>query len=62
MKRRELIRHLGNHGCQLDREGSKHTRYPNPAKKKTLSVPRHSEIDDFLARKNCRALSVPMPG
>ncbi|MGH9376097.1 MAG: type II toxin-antitoxin system HicA family toxin [Terriglobia bacterium] len=62
MKRRDLIRHLERQGCQCDREGSKHTRYKNPAKNKTSSIPRHSEINNLLARKICRDLGIPEPG
>jgi Holliday junction resolvase len=29
MKRRELVRHLEQHGCELLREGAKHTVYVN---------------------------------
>jgi mRNA interferase HicA len=61
VKRRELVRHLEKHGCQFHREGSKHTQYRNLANKKTSAVPRHSEINDFLARKICRDLGIPEP-
>lgn len=59
MKRRDLIRHLEQHGCVLLREGANHTIYVNPAVKKTSSVPRHSEINNELARKICKDLQVP---
>lgn len=62
MKRRELVRHLEKHGCQLDREGGKHSQYRNPAKGKTSAVPRHAEINDILVRKICRDLEIPEPG
>ena len=61
MKRRDLIRHLAAHGCVLRREGASHTIYWNPANNQTSSVPRHTEIDDFLARKICRDLGIPEP-
>ena len=61
MKRADLIRHLKSHGCQLLREGSKHSIYTNPANNQTSSIPRHREINDFLARKICRDLGVPEP-
>ncbi|MBI3318776.1 MAG: type II toxin-antitoxin system HicA family toxin [Candidatus Omnitrophica bacterium] len=61
MKRRDLLRHLGQHGCKLLREGSRHSIYWNPASRKTSSVPRHSEINDFLAKKICRDLGIPEP-
>ncbi len=59
MKRRDLIRHLERHGCEFLREGSNHTVYVNRSARKTSTVPRHREIDDFLARKICRDLQVP---
>jgi mRNA interferase HicA len=62
MKRRELIRHLEMHGCTLLREGGKHTVYVNRAAQKTSTVPRHPEINQFLARKICRDLQVPELG
>jgi len=62
MKRRDLIRHLHTHGCDFLREGSRHTVYYNPTNNLTSSVPRHREIDEFLARKICRDLGIPEPG
>jgi mRNA interferase HicA len=35
--------------------------YLNRAARKTSTVPRHREINDFLARKICRDLEVPEP-
>ena len=48
-----------NHNCQLLREGSKHSVFYNPVNNKTSTVPRHREIDDFLAKKICRDLGIP---
>ena len=56
MKRRVLIRHLRAHHCELLREGSKHSVYFDPARLKTSAVPRHREINDYLAMKICRDL------
>ena len=61
MKRRDLIRHLEQQGCVLLREGANHTIYVNPAVKKTSSVPRHTEINNDLARKICKDLQVLQP-
>jgi hypothetical protein len=61
MKRLDLIRHLEYHGCALHREGGRHSVYVNRAAQKSSSVPRHREINDFLARKICKDLEVPMP-
>ncbi len=61
MKRRDLIRHLEKHGCELMREGGSHTVYVNRARRKTTAVPRHREINEFLARKICQDLEIPEP-
>ena len=61
MKRRELIRHLESHGCQLKREGGEHSLYHNLATGQMQAVPRHAEVADILCRKICRRLSVPDP-
>lgn len=61
MKRRELLRHLRAQGCLPLREGHRHSIYWNPATKRTSSVPRHTEVDDFLAKKICRDLDISEP-
>ena len=61
MKRRELIRHLEKHGCELLREGAKHTVYVNRKVRKSSTIPRHREINEDLASKICRGLEVPTP-
>ena len=61
MKRIDLIRHLQRHGCEFLREGGNHTMYVNRAVRKSSSVPRHAELNEFLARKICDDLQVPRP-
>ncbi len=61
MKRHDLIRHLEANGCYLLREGRRHSVFINPAIPVSSAVPRHTEINEFLARKICRDLQVPMP-
>jgi mRNA interferase HicA len=61
MKRRQLVRHILDHGCLLLREGARHSVYHNPATGKVSTVPRHTEVNDFLARKICRDLGIPLP-
>jgi predicted RNA binding protein YcfA (HicA-like mRNA interferase family) len=61
MKRQDLVRHLEAHGCALLRDRGKHSVYVNPAMNKTSAVPRHREINDFLARKICRDLGIAEP-
>ncbi len=58
MKRKDLIRHLLKNGCKFLREGAKHSVFFNPLLKKSSTVPRHTEIDNFLAKKICRDLGV----
>ncbi|MBI4820188.1 MAG: type II toxin-antitoxin system HicA family toxin [Deltaproteobacteria bacterium] len=59
MKRRSLIRHLEAHRCTLLREGSRHSVYVDSTRTRTSTVPRHTEINDFLAKKICRDLGIP---
>jgi predicted RNA binding protein YcfA (HicA-like mRNA interferase family) len=61
VKRRELIAHLEAHGCVFVREGAKHTWYVGPNQRTFATIPRHREVVDFLARKICRELGVPLP-
>jgi predicted RNA binding protein YcfA (HicA-like mRNA interferase family) len=60
VKRIDLIRHLESHGCQLLREGGSHSVFVNRFTRKSSTVPRHREIDDFLARKICKDLEIPL--
>lgn len=61
MRRRDLVRHLRTHGCELLREGGNHSVYVNRATKRATAVPRHREINEFLARKICKDLAIPQP-
>ena len=59
MRRQELLRHLRAHGCVLVREGARHSWWRNPTLNTYSAVPRHTEIDDDLARKICRDPGIP---
>jgi mRNA interferase HicA len=59
LKRAVLIRHLRANGCDLLREGRAHSVFVNRRTGRATAVPRHREIDDFLARKICRDLEIP---
>lgn len=50
MKRSEFIRQLTQEGCVLERHGARHDIYCNPTTGQKQSVPRHTEIDDALAK------------
>lgn len=58
MKRVKLIRYLNQNNCRLVREGGKHSVFLNPLTNQMSTVPRHSEINDFLAQKICRDLGL----
>jgi len=58
LKGHELISHLPEQGCRVDREGGRHTIYTNPANGAKAPVPRHGEIDHRLARKICQQLAI----
>ena len=61
MKRIDLIRHLERHGVQFLREGGNHSVYVNRSAGKVSTVPRHRDINDFLAQKICKDLQIPKP-
>jgi mRNA interferase HicA len=61
VKRVDLVRHLEAHGCVLLREGGNHSVFVNRTTRKATSVPRHREINEFLARKICRDLEIAAP-
>jgi predicted RNA binding protein YcfA (HicA-like mRNA interferase family) len=61
VKRADLIRHLRTHGCRLLREGAWHSIFVNESVGKAATVPRHREINDFLARKICADLEIDEP-
>jgi mRNA interferase HicA len=58
MKRSEFLKYLRSQGCFLLREGRKHSWWHNPSLNKRSSVPRHSEINDILAKKICKDLGI----
>jgi len=50
MKRRDLLKRLTDAGCVFVRAGARHDLYRNPKNDKQQPVPRHSEVDEALAR------------
>jgi mRNA interferase HicA len=61
MKRLDLIRHIESQGCEFFREGGNHSVYVNRTMRKSSAVPRHREINDFLAKKICADLQISKP-
>ncbi|MEK7181291.1 MAG: type II toxin-antitoxin system HicA family toxin [Patescibacteria group bacterium] len=58
MKRRDLLNYIYKNGCVFIREGARHSVFFNPATKRISTIPRHAEINNFLAKKICRDLGV----
>lgn len=61
MRRLQLLRHLEQHGCELLREGGAHSVFVNRSTRKVSTVPRHRELNDYLAAKICKDLGIPKP-
>jgi mRNA interferase HicA len=61
MKRRYLLKHLVRHGCEIVREGRRHTIIQNPANGSETQVPRHREIKTTTAKGICKDLGIEGP-
>jgi len=61
VKRRDLLRHLSQHGCALLREDGNHSWCHQPELNRRSALPRHNEINDLLVRKICSDLGIPRP-
>jgi mRNA interferase HicA len=59
VKRRDLLRYLRRHRCEVLREGANHTVFVNRRSGKVSTVPRHREVNEYLVRKICRDLDIP---
>ena len=61
MKRNQLVKHLKSCDCEFYDEGSKHSKVRNKVTGKKSTVPRHTEIDNDLAKDICKQLGIPKP-
>lgn len=59
MKRKKFLAYLTRNGCELLREGGRHSWWWNPALNTRSAVPRHTEIKDILTKKICKDLGIP---
>jgi mRNA interferase HicA len=50
MNRKKFVKELLHDGCKLLRSGARHDIYVNPQTGQKQPVPRHSEIDNALAK------------
>ncbi|MEK7710593.1 MAG: type II toxin-antitoxin system HicA family toxin [Planctomycetota bacterium] len=61
MNRRDLERHLREHGCVLHHHGGKHDVWINPRTLARSPVPRHRKIKRGTCIGICRILGIPTP-
>ena len=61
MKRRDLLKHLRDNGCEFDHAGGNHDLWLNPITNQRAPVERHREIPNTLALEICKQLSIPKP-
>jgi mRNA interferase HicA len=61
MNRRDLEKHLREHGCAPHRQGGKHEIWINPATGRKSPVPRHTTVKRSIVRSACRKLGIPVP-
>ena len=59
MKRRALIKRLLDMNCEFVRHGGNHDWYMNPRTRMSQPVPRHNEINEFVAKSILKKLSDP---
>jgi predicted RNA binding protein YcfA (HicA-like mRNA interferase family) len=57
MKRSDLVRKLDEEGCVFVRHGGSHDWYRNPKTGALQPVPRHREINEFLAKHILKKLA-----
>jgi predicted RNA binding protein YcfA (HicA-like mRNA interferase family) len=57
MKRRDLIRKIEELGAVFIRHGGKHDWFQNPKTKVAQPVPRHTEVNEMLAKSVIKKLS-----
>ena len=57
MKKRDLERRLKKMGCVFVRHGAKHDWYHNPDTNMFQPIPRHNEINEYLAKHIIKKMS-----
>ena len=58
MKRNDLIRKIEKGGCAFIRHGGRHDWYKNHKTGVCQAIPRHREINDYLAKHTLKKLSI----
>ena len=57
MKRKELLKILNKLGCEFIRHGGKHDWYQNKSTGVSQPIPRHKEINEYLAKSIIKKLT-----
>lgn len=57
MKRRDLIKYLEKNGCEFVRHGGNHDWYRNSETGMQQPIPRHREINEYLAKSIIKRLT-----
>jgi|GEM_PF-717221 len=57
--RRTLINHLIERGCVIVLEGHRHLWWHHPKTGRQSSVPRYTELNEFLVSRICKQLRIP---
>jgi hypothetical protein len=61
VKREAFIRELKAAGCALERHGTRHDIWRNPATGRQASVPRHRELSEVICAVIRKQLGHPRP-
>jgi len=61
VKRNQFVKHLKACNCEIYGEGARHSKVRNKETGKKSTVPRHTEIDNDLAKDICKQLGIPKP-
>lgn len=61
MKRRDLEKHLHEHGCELHHHGARHDYWMNLNLGNQAPIKRHREIQNQMVGVICKQLGVPKP-
>jgi predicted RNA binding protein YcfA (HicA-like mRNA interferase family) len=56
MKKKQLLKELNKLGCVFVRHGGNHDWYKNPITGVFQAIPRHNEINEFLAKSILKKL------
>ena len=59
MKREKVLKYFRQYGCEIYREGKKHSIIINRTNDKITALPRHSDINDKLVLAMCKDLDIP---